>query len=107
MPSFVWPSRHNSVSISALGLLGVGDSSLMSQARRWGWRDSNPAEWAEPPPIVHAVPVVPSPAEVLQLIEATSGVRRGNLLRCPRPVPGGARSADCAGLTSTRKPERS
>lgn len=71
-------------------------SSMMSQACRWGWRTSNPAEWADPPPIVHEVPVVPTPVEVLRLIEeagrsrrpehaeviyfaATTGARRGEI----------------------------
>lgn len=71
-------------------------SSMMSQACRWGWRSSNPAEWAEPPPIVREVPIVPTPAEVLLLIEearrsrrpeqaeviyfaATTGARRGEI----------------------------
>ncbi len=71
-------------------------SSMMSQACRWGWRDNNPAEWAEPPPIESRVPKVPTPAEVGQLIAAaeesqrpehaeviyfaaTTGVRRGEI----------------------------
>ncbi len=71
-------------------------SSMMSQACRWGWRDSNPAEWAEPPPLGDELPVVPEPGEVLRLIEgalvskrpvyakviffaATTGARRGEV----------------------------
>lgn len=71
-------------------------SSMMSQACRWGWRTSNPAEWADPPPIVREMPVVPTPAQVLQLIDearrsrrpeqaeviyfaATTGARRGEI----------------------------
>ncbi len=71
-------------------------SSMFTQACRWGWRDSNPAEWAEPPAIPNATPVVPTPAEVVALVEeadrsrrpdkaralfvaATTGLRRGEL----------------------------
>ena len=71
-------------------------SSMMGQACRWGWREDNPAEWAEPPPLGNAVPVVPTPEEVALLTEAarksrrpehadifyfsaTTGVRRGEL----------------------------
>ena len=49
---------------------------MMTQACRWGWRDSNPAQWAEPPRRVDAVPVVPTPGEVLALIEAAENSRR-------------------------------
>ncbi|MEM9656553.1 MAG: site-specific integrase [Actinomycetota bacterium] len=51
-------------------------SSMMSQACRWGWRDSNPAEWAEPPPLEAKIPVVPTPDEVARLIEAARASRR-------------------------------
>jgi len=51
-------------------------SSMMTQACRWGWRDSNPAQWAEPPRRQDAVPVVPTPDEVLVLIEAAKASRR-------------------------------
>lgn len=51
-------------------------SSMMGQACRWGWRDSNPAEWAEPPPLGDVVPEVPTPDEVLLLAKAASGSRR-------------------------------
>ena len=71
-------------------------SSMMTQACRWGWRDSNPARWAEPPRRADEVPYVPTPEEVLKLIEAakesrrpmyaramllaaTTGIRRGEL----------------------------
>ncbi|MEI2705734.1 MAG: hypothetical protein V9E89_10840 [Ilumatobacteraceae bacterium] len=33
-------------------------SSMFTQACRWGWRDSNPAQWAEPPSIPNVEPVV-------------------------------------------------
>lgn len=51
-------------------------SSMMTQACRWGWRDSNPATWAETPPIESSVPVVPTPAEVRMLIETASRSKR-------------------------------
>ena len=71
-------------------------SSMMSQACRWGWRDNNPAEWAEPPPLGDDLPIVPGPADVLRLIDgamaskrpvyakviffaATTGARRGEV----------------------------
>lgn len=80
-------------------------SSMMTQACRWGWRESNPARWAEPPRREAPVPIVPTPEEVLLLIEetqksrrpayaramllaATTGIRRGELcaLRRKRDV---------------------
>lgn len=80
-------------------------SSMMTQACRWGWRDSNPAQWADPPTAPGAVPVVPSVEEVQQLIRAaevskrpeyarliliaaTTGLRRGELcaLRYDRDI---------------------
>lgn len=71
-------------------------SSMLTQACRWGWRDSNPAQWAEPPSFPNKVPVVPTPDEVRLLmtaaqdsrrpeyaraifVAATTGVRRGEL----------------------------
>jgi integrase len=71
-------------------------SSMFTQACRWGWRDSNPAQWADPPSIPDTVPVVPTPEEVRALIAeaerskrpeharailiaATTGVRRAEL----------------------------
>lgn len=71
-------------------------SSMFTQACRWGWRDSNPAQWADPPSIPNRAPVVPEPADVIALIEesersrspekaraifvsATTGMRRGEL----------------------------
>ena len=35
-------------------------SSMFTQACRWGWRDSNPAQWAEPPSLPNTAPVVPN-----------------------------------------------
>lgn len=71
-------------------------SSMMTQACRWGWRDSNPAQWAEPPPRADRLPIVPTPDEIRRLIDvasaskrpeyarafllaATTGIRRGEL----------------------------
>ena len=51
-------------------------SSMMSQACRWGWRDSNPARWAEPPPLEPRLPVVPTPEEVRALIAGARASRR-------------------------------
>ena len=56
---------------------------MFTQACRWGWRDSNPAQWAEPPSIPNVAPVVPTPDEVRRLIEAAgrsqaAGVRPGD-----------------------------
>lgn len=49
---------------------------MMSQACRWGWRDTNPAVWADPPPIGGTVPIVPTPDEVRQLLAAAADPRR-------------------------------
>jgi len=71
-------------------------SSMLTQACRWGWRETNPAQWAEPPSLPNQVPVAPTPAEVRQLmvsaeqsrrpeyaramfVAATTGLRRGEL----------------------------
>lgn len=51
-------------------------SSMFTQACRWGWRDSNPAQWADPPSIPNRSPVVPTPGEVLRLIEEAERTRR-------------------------------
>jgi site-specific recombinase XerD len=51
-------------------------SSMFSQACRWGWRDSNPAQWAESPSIPNTTPVVPTPDEVRALIAAAEQSRR-------------------------------
>ncbi|HXH59409.1 hypothetical protein [Iamia sp.] len=79
---------------------------MFTQACRWGWRDSNPAQWADPPSIPNRAPVVPEPGDVIALIEeakasrspekaraifvsATTGMRRAELcaLRRRRDVP--------------------
>jgi len=56
-------------------------SSMLTQACRWGWRDANPAQWAEPPAIPNDEPVVPRPEEVLALIEAAKQSRRPEYAR--------------------------
>ena len=56
-------------------------SSMFTQACRWGWRDSNPAQWAEPPSIPNTVPVVPTPEEVRALIDEAERSRRPEMAR--------------------------
>lgn len=56
-------------------------SSMMTQACRWGWRDSNPAQWAETPPRGDRLPVVPTPDEIRQLIAAASDSKRPEYAR--------------------------
>ena len=51
-------------------------SSMFTQACRWGWRDSSPAQWAEPPAIPNPAPVVPTPADVRKLAEEARRSRR-------------------------------
>jgi len=55
--------------------------SMLTQAFRWGWRDANPAQWAEPPSIPNDEPVVPRPEEVVALIEAAKQSRRPEYAR--------------------------
>lgn len=56
-------------------------SSMFTQACRWGWRDSNPAQWADPPSIPNTEPVVPTPEEVSQLFDAAGDSRRPEYAR--------------------------
>lgn len=51
-------------------------SSMMSQACRWGWRDSNPAQWASRPAIRRRRPTAPTPQEVMKLVDAARRSRR-------------------------------
>lgn len=51
-------------------------SSMFTQACRWGWRDSNPAQWAEPPAKPNNAPTVPTPEEVMKLLDAARESRR-------------------------------
>jgi integrase len=56
-------------------------SSMFTQACRWGWRDSNPAQWAETPAATNEAPVIPTPEEVMQLIAAAHASRRPDKAR--------------------------
>ena len=70
-------------------------SSMFTQACRWGWRDTNPAQWAEVPAFDNAVPVVPTPAEVMALIKEAEASR----------VPDKARALFVAATTGVRRAE--
>jgi integrase len=54
---------------------------MFTQACRWGWRDSNPAQWAEPPSIPNVEPVVPTPEEVRALIDEAERGKRPEMAR--------------------------
>lgn len=56
-------------------------SSMFTQACRWGWRDTNPAQWAEPPSIPNTEPTVPTPAEVRALIDEAEAGKRPEMAR--------------------------
>lgn len=56
-------------------------SSMFTQACRWGWRDSNPAQWADPPSIPNTEPTVPTPAEVRALIDEAELGKRPEMAR--------------------------
>ena len=56
-------------------------SSMFTRACRWGWRDSNPAQWAEPPPLPNTAPVVPTPDDVRRLIDAAEQSKRPEYAR--------------------------
>jgi integrase len=78
-------------------------SSMFSQACRWGWRDSNPAQWAEPPPIPNTTPVVPTPEEVRALIDAAEESRRPEHARLiMTAATTGLRRAELCGLRRRR-----
>jgi integrase len=66
---------------------------MFTQACRWGWRDTNPAQWAEPPQAEHLVPVVPT--EVMALIDEANSSRR----------PEKARAMFLAATTGMRRAE--
>lgn len=68
--------QERGLSASSVRHIHATISSMITQACRWGWRDSNPAQWAEPPPLKVGTPPVPSPSEVDQLIDAASKSRR-------------------------------
>ncbi len=56
-------------------------SSMFTQACRWGWRESNPAQWAEPPPIPNTAPEVPTPQDVRALIDEAERGKRPEMAR--------------------------
>jgi site-specific recombinase XerD len=71
-------------------------SSMFTQACRWGWRDTNPAQWAEPPSLPNVAHTVPTPDEVRRLIAAAEASRR----------PEYARAILVAATTGVRRAER-
>jgi integrase len=78
-------------------------SSMFTQACRWGWRDSNPAQWAEPPSIPNITPVVPTPEEVRALIDAAEQSRRPEYARAILvAATTGLRRAELCGLRRWR-----
>jgi integrase len=78
-------------------------SSMFTQAFRWGWRDTNPAQWAEPPPAENEVPVVPTPEEVMRLIDEANESRRPDKARAMFVVATtGLRRADICALKRDR-----
>jgi integrase len=70
-------------------------SSMFTQACRWGWRDTNPAQWAEPPSAENEAPVVPTLEEVMKLIDEANESRR----------PDKARAMFVAATTGLRRAE--
>ncbi|MGZ5370153.1 MAG: tyrosine-type recombinase/integrase, partial [Aeromicrobium sp.] len=56
-------------------------SSMFTQACRWGWRDSNPAQWAEPPLIPNIAPEVPTPQDIRALIDEAERGKRPEMAR--------------------------
>lgn len=70
-------------------------SSMFTQACRWGWRENNPAQWAEPPSLPNLTPVVPTPEEVRALISEAERSRR----------PEHARAIVVAATTGIRRAE--
>jgi integrase len=56
-------------------------SSMFTQACRWGSRETNRAQWAEPPSIPNTAPVVPTPEEVRALIDEAECSRRPEMAR--------------------------
>ena len=78
-------------------------SSMFTQACRWGWRDSNPAQWADPPSIPDTVPVVPTPEEVRALIAEAERSRRPEHARAILiAATTGVRRAELCGLRRWR-----
>lgn len=58
-----------------------GEHQARGLACKWGWRDSNPAQWADPPSIPNIEPVVPTPDQVTALFEAAAASRRPEYAR--------------------------
>jgi len=56
-------------------------SSMLTQACKWGWRDNNPARWADPPSAPNNTPVVPTPADVMKLLDEAKRSRRPEYAR--------------------------
>ncbi len=56
-------------------------SSMFTQACRWGWRETNPAQWAEPPALSNVTPVAATPAEIKSLLDAAEESRRPEYAR--------------------------
>ena len=78
-------------------------SSMFTQACRWGWRESNPAQWAEPPAIPNAAPVVPTPDEVRRLIDEAERGKRPEMARLILiAATTGLRRAELCGLRRWR-----
>ena len=70
-------------------------SSMFTQACRWGWRENNPAQWADPPSIPNRTPTVPTAEDVIALIEEAERSRR----------PDKARALFVAATTGVRRAE--
>lgn len=56
-------------------------SSMFTQACKWGWRDANPAQWADPPSRPNVIPAVPTPDHVRELVAAARRSRRPEYAR--------------------------
>ena len=78
-------------------------SSMFTQACRWGWRDTSPAQWAEPPPIPNTAPLVASPVEIRALIDAAEHSHRPEYARAILiAATTGVRRAELCGLRRDR-----
>lgn len=73
--------QRRGVSASSVSTIHIVLSSMLTQACRWGWRDSNPAYWVEKPAVDAKVPIVPTPDDVRELIEAAQASRRPEYAR--------------------------
>jgi integrase len=78
-------------------------SSMFTQACRWGWRESSPAQWAEPPAIPNSTPTVPTPEEVRKLIDEAERGKRPEMARLILvAATTGLRRAELCGLRRDR-----